>query len=31
LRYEGYVDTSVTIRLSPSQKKYLSIQMRKYE
>ena len=31
LKYDGYVDTSVTIRLSTSQKKYLSIQMRKYE
>ncbi len=28
LKYEGYVDTSVILLLNPSQKKYLSIQMR---
>lgn len=31
LKYDGYVDTSVSIRLSTSQKKYLTIQLRAEE
>lgn len=31
LKYDGYMDTSVSIRLSTSQKKYLTIQLRAEE